>query len=159
MATVSFSHRLDLSAVRTLLTSPQGGVIRDLLRRGLLVETQAKRNLGGIGGPKRIDTGRLRASIATQVVRRNGDPAVLVGTNVNYALAVHDGTGIYGPKGRPIKPRHGKFLRFKAKPGGKSQPPGKKPKKKGSGGYVYARSAKGMQRNQFLKNALTAARG
>ena len=144
MAAVQWSHQLDLGAVRTLLTSPTGGVVRDLLRRGLLVETQAKRNLGGIGGPKRVDTGRLRASIATVVVTRNNEPAVLVGTNVNYALFVHDGTGLYGPKHAVIRPRRGKFLRFKPR---------------GSRKWVYARQVKGMRPNPFLANALTAARG
>lgn len=143
MPAVSYSHRLDLGAVRALLSDPTGGVVRDLLRRGLLVETQAKRNLGGVGGPKRIDTGRLRASIASQVVHRNGLPAVIVGTNVNYALAVHSGTGIYGPKGTPIRPRRAKRLRFRPK---------------GSRKYVYARQVKGMRPNRFLANALTAAR-
>lgn len=143
MATVTYSHRLDLAAVQRLLTSPNGGVVRDLLRRGLLVETQAKRNLGGIGGPKRIDTGRLRASIATQVVHRNGAPAVIVGTNVNYAILVHEGTGIYGPRHAPIRPRRAKRLRFKPK---------------GSRRFVYARQVRGMAPNRFLANALTAAR-
>lgn len=143
MATVTYSHRLDLAAVQRLLTSPTGGVVRDLLRRGLLVETQAKRNLGGIGGPKRIDTGRLRASIATQVVHRNGAPAVIVGTNVNYAILVHEGTGIYGPRHAPIRPRRAKRLRFKPK---------------GSRRFVYARQVRGMAPNRFLANALAAAR-
>lgn len=143
MATVTYSHRLDLAAVQRLLTSPTGGVVRDLLRRGLLVETQAKRNLGGIGGPKRIDTGRLRASIATQVVHRNGAPAVIVGTNVNYAILVHEGTGIYGPRHAPIRPRRAKRLRFKPK---------------GSRRFVYARQVRGMAPNRFLVNALAAAR-
>lgn len=118
--------------------------MRDMLRRGLLVETQAKRNLSGIGGPKRIDTGRLRASIATVAVTRNGEPAVLVGTNVKYARWVHDGTGIYGPRGVPIRPRTKKFLRFKPR---------------GARRYIYARSVKGMKPNRFLTNALSAARG
>lgn len=150
MATVTYSHRLDLSAVNRLLTSPTGGVVRDLLRRGLLVETQAKRNLGGIGGPKRIDTGRLRASIATQLVHRDGAPAVLVGTNVNYALFVHEGTGLYGPRHQLIKPKTGKVLVFPSKAHGK-----KKGKFKGR---VVVRSTKGMAPNRFLANALTAAR-
>lgn len=144
MATASWGHQLDLGAVRKLLTSPQGGVVKDLLRRGLLVETQAKRNLGGIGGPKRIDTGRLRASIATIVVTRGGDPTVLVGTNVKYALFVHDGTGLYGPRHAPIRPRRGKYLRFKPR---------------GSRKWVYAKQVKGMRPNRFLANALPAARG
>lgn len=143
MATVTYSHRLDLAAVQRLLTSSNGGVVRDLLRRGLLVETQAKRNLGGIGGPKRVDTGRLRASIATQVVHRNGAPAVIVGTNVNYAILVHEGTGIYGPRHAPIRPRRAKRLRFKPK---------------GSRRFVYARQVRGMAPNRFLVNALAAAR-
>jgi len=144
MATVNVSHRLDPQAIRLLIFSPQGGVARDLLRRGLRVETQAKRNLGGIGGPKRIDTGRLRASISTNLVTRNGVPTVLVGTNVNYALFVHNGTGIYGPMHRPIRPRHAKFLRFRPRT---------------SRRFVYARQVRGMPPNPFLKNALSAARG
>ena len=137
MATVSWSHQLDLGAVKTLLNSPTGGVVRDLLRRGLLVETQAKRNLGGVGG-------RLRASIATLVVTPNRTPAVLVGTNVNYARFVHDGTGVYGPKHAPIRPRRAKFLRFRPR---------------GSKRWVYARQVKGMRPNRFLLNALPAAAG
>ncbi len=143
MATASFSHRLDLAAIRALLTSPYGGVTRDLLRRGLLVETAAKRNLGGIGGPKRIDTGRLRASISTSVVQRPSGPAVVVGTNVRYARFVHNGTGLYGPRHRMITPVRAKRLRFKPR---------------GSRRYVYARAVRGMAPNPFLKNALWAAR-
>jgi hypothetical protein len=144
MADVRITHRLDLAAIRVLLTSPQRGVVQDLLRRGLLVETAAKRNLAGVGGPKRIDTGRLRASINTQLASRGGTPLVLVGTNVRYGRFVHDGTGVYGPRRRPIRPRRGKFLRFR---------PGRR------GPYVYAREVKGMRPNQYLTNALPAARG
>lgn len=144
MAQISWSHRLDVSAIRVLLTSPQRGVVQDLLRRGLLVETQAKRNLGGVGGPRRIDTGRLRASINTQLVRRNDAMAVIVGTNVKYARFVHDGTGLYGPRHRMIRPVRRKFLRFRVR---------------GTRGYIYARAVKGSPGNAFLKNALPAARG
>jgi hypothetical protein len=144
VATVRFTHRLDLSAVRQLLSSPQGGVAQDMLRRGLLVETQAKRNLGGIGGPKRVDTGRLRASINTQLVMQQGVPVAVVGTNVRYAMWVHDGTGLYGPRHSVIKPKRAKRLRFRPH---------------GSRRYVYARSVKGMVGNPFLRNALHAARG
>lgn len=143
MASSSFTHRLDLTAVRALINSPAGGIYQDLLRRGLRVETQAKRNLGGIDGPKRIDTGRLRASINTQVVQRPEGPAVIVGTNVWYARLVHDGTGLFGPKHRMIRPVRAKRLRFKPRGGRK---------------FVYARAVVGMAPNRFLKNALWAAR-
>lgn len=141
---VTWSQRLDPVALRARLAARNGGVMKDLLRRGLLVESAAKRNLSGIGGPKRIDTGRLRASISTVVVERNSQPAVLVGTNVKYAGWVHNGTGIYGPRGTPIRPRSHKFLRFKPR---------------GATKWVYARQVKGMRPNPFLKNALIAARG
>lgn len=144
MARVSFSHRVDLHAVQAILSGRNGGVARDMLRRGLLVETQAKRNLGGIGGPKRIDTGRLRASINTQLVIRQGRPIAVIGTNVRYARYVHDGTGIYGPRHRMIRPVRRKFLRFRPQ---------------GSRRFVYARKVRGMPPNPFLANALKAARG
>jgi phage gpG-like protein len=143
MAYVRFTHRLDLTATRQLLASQQGGVARDMLRRGLLVETQAKRNLGGASGPKRIDTGRLRSSTNTQLVVRDGRPIAVVGTNVNYARWVHDGTGIYGPRGAMIRPKRRKYLRFRPS---------------GRGRYVYARQVKGMPGNPFLRAALRAAR-
>lgn len=151
MATASFSHRFDLGAVQAMLTSPQGGVVKDLLRRGLLVETQAKRNLGGIGGPKRIDTGRLRASIATQLVNRSGVPAILVGSNVYYAKWIHDGTGIFGPHSQKIYPKNAKALVYPSKLYGK-----KKGKFEGKAVVKYTR---GMRPNPFLRNALAAARG
>lgn len=40
-----------------------------------------------------VDTGRLRNSIAHQVVE--GEKAVYVGTNSEYAIYVHEGTGKY----------------------------------------------------------------
>lgn len=144
MVQVHFTHRLNMTALNQLLSGPRGGVAQDMLRRGLLVETQAKRNVSGEGGPKRVDTGRLRASIDTQLVVRGGKPIAVVGTNVFYARWVHDGTGIYGPRHRRITPVRRKRLRFKPR---------------GSGRYVYARSVRGMIPNPFLANALSAARG
>ncbi len=91
-----------------------------------------------------MDTGRLRASINTQLVIRNGRPVAVVGTNVFYARFVHDGTGLYGPRHRLIRPVRRKFLRFRPA---------------GSRRFVYVRSVKGMVPNPFLRNALRAARG
>lgn len=143
MAQARYSQRLDPSAIRQLLTSPSGGVARDLLRRGFRVETQAKRNISGSGGPKRVDTGRARAAIHTQLVTRNGAPAVIVACNVAYARLIHDGTGLYGPLHRYITPKRAKRLRFRPR---------------GSRRYVYARRVRGMEPNPFLANALRAAR-
>lgn len=137
-------HRLDKAAVARLLTSEQGPVARDLMRRGLRVETRAKANLAGSGGPRRINTGRLRSSVTTTLVRVAGAPAVRVGSDVDYAVLIHNGTGIYGPSGSPIRPRSGRFLVFTPK---------------GSSTVVFARQVRGMEPNPFLTNALAAARG
>lgn len=136
-------HELHHDAIRDLLTSPNGPVAADLLRRGLRVETRAKQNLeGGSSGPKRIDTGRLRASITTTLVLVNGGPAVRVGTSVEYALMVHEGTGLWGPSHAPIRPRRARFLVF--------SPDG--------GEVVFARQVSGMRPNRFLVEAIPAAR-
>ena len=45
-----------------------------------------------------VDTGILRASITHEVNEENS--SVSIGTNVEYAPYVHEGTGIYNPEGR-----------------------------------------------------------
>lgn len=152
MARYSFSHQLNQEAIRALVASPNGAVAKDLLRRGLLVETAAKRNLGGTGAaPKRVDTGRLRSSISTRLTVEQGRPVVSVGTNVRYAWFVHEGTGIYGPRHRIIRPVRRRVMRFKPK----VQLPGRR---RGPGGWVYTRRVIGMRPNHFLRDALQAAR-
>lgn len=139
------THKLNHAEIQRILTSPSGPVAKALLVRGYRVQAQARKNLGGgTSGPKRVDTGKLRTSISVEL-RRKGTATltVRVGTNVEYAIWVHDGTGIYGPMHRPIKPVSHRYLRFKPK---------------GSAKYVYAQSVKGMRPNPFLANAIFAAR-
>ncbi len=114
---------------------------RDMLRRGKRVESAAKKRIST--SPKRVNTGRLRSKIETRPIKRGKAQGARVGSGVKYALYVHEGTGIYGPKGVPIKPKTKKFLRFKPK---------------GLRTYVYARSVKGMRGNPYLRDALPAAR-
>jgi hypothetical protein len=153
MARYSFTSQLNPEAIRALVTSPGGGVAQDLLRRGLLVETAAKRNLGGTpAAPKRVDTGRLRSSISTRLTMEQGQPVVSVGTNVYYAWFIHEGTGIYGPRHRVITPVRRRVMKFRPK----VQRPGRRP---GRGGFVYTRRVIGMRPNHFLRDALVAARG
>lgn len=143
MARVSYTQTLDAAALKRFLASPRGGLARDLLRRGFKVATAAKRNLaGGASGPKRIDTGRLRSSIGPpRLTTRNGELAVLVGTNVFYAVYVHNGTGVHGPRRQPIRPRFKKLLKFKI--GNKT---------------IYAKQVQGMEPNRFLSRALREAK-
>lgn len=65
----------------------------------LVVEEEAKNNCP-------VDTGVLRASINSEVVREGEDIAGYVLTNEEYAVHVHFGTGIYtqgGGRGKPWK--------------------------------------------------------
>ena len=55
---------------------------------GIHIEGEAKEELENT--PRRIDTGNLRNSINHQV--EDDEKAVYVGTNVEYALYVHEGT-------------------------------------------------------------------
>jgi len=145
------THKFNKAVEEKILTSPVGGVAKDLLKRGARVQSRARRNLSGVtgSGPRRINTGHLRASITVKLVVRPMDLAVRVGTNVLYATWVHDGTGIYGPKHTPIRPKQAKVLVFRSKIYGA---------KKGKyQGFVFAKSVKGMKPNPFLKNALSAA--
>lgn len=134
-----------------IISSPLGPVAKDLLKRGARVVTRARRNLGGNTGtgPRRVDTGLLRNSVLAQLQVRPNGLAVRVGTGIYYARYVHDGTGIYGPKHKVIKPKNGKFLMFRSNTYG-----AKRGKYRG---FVFARSVKGMKPNPFLKNALPYA--
>lgn len=60
---------------------------------GIHIEGEAKEELENT--PRRIDTGNLRNSITHQVV--NSEGVVYVGTNVEYALYVHEGTSRMEP--------------------------------------------------------------
>lgn len=126
----------------------KAAVAKDLLKRGFKVQAKARVLLsGGPGHPKRVSTGLLRTSIQVRLIDAVGVQKVRVGTNRRYARWVHDGTGIYGPQRMPIKPTRAKALRFRAKGLG------------GGGKTVYAKSVKGMKKNEFLKDALPAFKG
>ena len=55
---------------------------------GIFVEGEAKDELEN--DPRRIDTGNLRNSITHAVDEK--EPAVYIGTNVDYGIYVHEGT-------------------------------------------------------------------
>lgn len=91
MATVSTRFVLNNAQVAEVLTSYQGPVARDLLRRGQRVEDQAKVNASGRPGPN-VQTGRLRSSIHKRLVKDTRGLACEIGTPVSYARYVEFGT-------------------------------------------------------------------
>jgi hypothetical protein len=100
MARVRVRHEGPLvGAVRVLMTSPVGGVARDMYRRGQNVRTEAIRQAGS-------DTGRLRTSIHVEQVRRGDALVTRIGSNVEHAAVHHEGHG-------PIRPVQAQVLAFR----------------------------------------------
>lgn len=86
MAEMSFSIKVDNT--KEVLAAKREAVERILEAVGLHLEGEAKDELEN--DPRRVDTSRLKNSI-THVVDMS-EPAVYVGTNVEYAPYVHFGT-------------------------------------------------------------------
>ena len=122
---------------------------RDLRVRGNRVLNAARRNAP-------VDQGRLRASLAMEFTTVNGAPTVRIGSNLPYAIYVHEGTGLYGPRHAMITPRRGRFMVWPAKNNSGS---GTRRYKGGAtAGYVFAKRTRGMRGRPFLVQALDAAR-
>lgn len=129
--------RLNRNQIRAELAGAATGVVyRDLVTRAQRVTNRAKTLAP-------VDNGRLKASIRWEIHQAaDGTPYAKVGSDLTYALYVHEGTGIYGPRRRPIRPVRARFLRFRPR---------------GSSTYVYARSVRGVRKRPFLTDALAEA--
>jgi phage gpG-like protein len=104
-----------------------------------------------------VDEGRLRASLTVQyATTTDGKPVARIGSNLPYAIFVHEGTGLYGPRQSRIYPKNGKFMVWPMKNnsgvGTRRYSGGK------TATHVFARSTKGMKGTPFLLNALDAAK-
>lgn len=144
----SVSVRLDNRAIAAQLTGPNGAVARDLLRRGQRVQNAARRLAP-------VDEGRLRASITTEVRGSGPSLTVRVGSNLKYAVYVHEGTGIYAGRGY-IYPKRGRYLRWPVKNNSGS---GNRRYRGGSTSrYAFAKRVRGVKGRPFLRDALDAAR-
>jgi hypothetical protein len=132
---VAVSVRVEINNrfITRLLKSPAGPLARHMLTRGNRVQREARRRINS-------RSGRLARSITVSVVVENGGAGVRVGTDLFYARFVHDGTGVYGPSQRPIRPRRGRALAFP-----------------GRAGHVVVASSAGQPGTGFLREALRAA--
>lgn len=74
-----------------MLRDPNGPVGKDLQRRAFNVESRAKVNASGRPGPN-VQTGRLRSSITHEIVERQDGLVARIGSNVEYARYVEEGT-------------------------------------------------------------------
>lgn len=128
--------------IQRLLRSPDGDVYKAVNDVVL-----ATRNLAVSLAP--VDDGPLRASLRTKMDVTSRMVKGWVYSDLEYALYVHEGTGIYGPKGTPIKPKRGKYLVFQAR--------NARTTASGRGNLVFARQVRGQRPQRFLLDALIIA--
>lgn len=106
-----------------------------------------------------VDTGALRASLTARVERRGNDVVGIVGSNLPYALFVHDGTGIYAGRGM-ITARNGGLLRWPRTNNSYTSTGGNR---RFSGGqtsqWVFARAVRGVKGRPYLKLAVQEVMG
>lgn len=145
------TFRVNKAAVDALLRGRSGPVVQHIEEIVQAVRSEAVRNV-------KRDTGALAASHQATVNVYGRLVVGRVGTTLHYAPYLHGGTGIYGPRGRPIVPVSAKVLRFK--PGraiGPSLPgkAGSSPEKRG--GWVFAQSVKGVPPHPWLVEAFERA--
>lgn len=121
----------------------------DQLRARLRAIGEPKALLGqvallGVAEAKRlvpVRTGNLRRTIRVGSVTAKRANVVAGGTaRVGYAYYVEAGTGIYGPKGQPIKPKRARMLSWKTK-----------------SGRVFAKSVRGRKATPYLVPGVQAA--
>lgn len=79
--------------IEALLQSKQGPVARELAYRAQRVTNEAKRRAN-------VDTGRMRADIHWELGEDRKGLFARIGTNVFYAVFVHEGTNRY--RGNPF---------------------------------------------------------
>jgi HK97 gp10 family phage protein len=125
---VKMTSNADAVAKRVSAWSGNVGpsLARATLEAATVLTAQAKREAP-------VRTGRLRRSVSYVA---GGQLRYVVRPNVPYAAAVHGGTGIYGPKRKPIRP--GGLMRFKTR----------------DGKWISTRSIKGQKANPFMTRAL-----
>jgi hypothetical protein len=84
MASASVGVRLDAAQLRAQITGPNGAVARDLQIRANRVLNKARYLCP-------VDTGNLRGSLTVEIQVVGQGLVARVGTNVPYAIYVHEG--------------------------------------------------------------------
>jgi hypothetical protein len=147
-----------------ILRTDLNPIIQQERERALLDMGQMARGIARKTARRR--TGRLRNSIKRSGImpsRTAKTVRVKVYTDIEPAARAvweEEGTGIYGPRKRPITPKKAKVLAWVATGGGRTNLAGLAKRAKmggkrsrGSGGMIFARSVKGMPGTHFMRTA------
>jgi len=128
--------RWDDAAVRRAIGDPGGPVGDALMRLAREVATSARRR-----APRA--TGQLAGSIRAELGGRGGSLQARVVADAPHAVYVHEGTGVYGKRGRMIRPRAARVMAWRDS----------------GGGWVFAKKVRGVPPRPFLKQAAEAVIG
>lgn len=107
-----------------------------------------------------VDTGRLRSSIAYTIDLTPTTCVLKVGSDLEYARYIEEGTGIHGPERRRITPTTRQALKFPTPHARGPHARGRTGRgRQADRGFVYARSVAGIPANPFMADALAAVFG
>ena len=110
------------------------GVTRKVVKR--TIELSRLELKGNIQRNAPVDHGKLQGGWFISPYPGLGGS---VHSNAHYTSYVNDGTGIYGPLGKPIRPRNAKALKFTTK----------------TGKTVFAKSVRGIKPRRFVEKSIT----
>lgn len=130
MMKAQYTYNLDSTEVNAVLRGPFGLVYRDVQRRGTAVQNRAQQLVP-------VRTGRLKTSITLEMSTGGDSPTATIGTNMEYARAVHDGR-------REVRPVNKKVLAWRS---GKT----------GRGKLIFSTKSRSTTGQPFLTKALEAA--
>lgn len=133
------------------------GVWQSQVGRALLEDITRRTNRVLVAARAKVpvDTARLKGSLSAEVRQEGVSVVGRVGSNLNYAIYVHEGTGIYAGRGY-ITPKSGRYLRW---PNRNNSGRGNRRYRGGrTQAYTYARRVRGMKGTPYLRDALDAAR-
>lgn len=146
--------QLKREELKLILAGNEGAVAKQMARVANAVMNSAKRKCP-------VDRGKLRASITWEMRRENDQPVFVVGTNLEYAVYVHEGTGLWSKtKPGPIRPKNKPFLAWPKINKNYRQTGGPRRYKNGkTAAYVYAKQSAGSPGKPFLTDALKEVTG
>jgi hypothetical protein len=134
---------MDEEGLYYLLEDENGPTGRDLLRRGLNVESASVTYCP-------VDEGPARASIDHEIGRDQDGLYVKVGSNLDYFIHIERGTGLFEETIPGVAPSPNKGQRITAKDGGTLR-------FVADGEIVYRKSIKGMRPHAPLRKGLAHA--
>lgn len=138
--------------LKALMASQNGPVWRDLNRRADRVLNKARRLCP-------VDQGQLKLSLGKEIAMVNGVPVARIFAGADYAIYVHEGTGLWG-RGQYIKPVKMSVLAWPAKNNKYKTTGGNRRYKSGkTANLVFSMRSKGVKGRPFLRNALDAGKG